>query len=107
MNGGASMHFSKARGHRSLNLHPTGGFSNSGGPPGIPVSRLSAYLTPTSGNVDISIFVYGCSGADMMASLEAFSANCPAYMIRIVSAISYSTEMSCVCLLYTSDAADE
>ena len=62
----------------------------------MPVSRSSAYLTPTSGSEEISSWVYGCRGELTSTSVGAFSASFPAYITMIVSAIWYTSEMSCV-----------
>src|SRR5690606_24693914 len=95
-NGGASAHRPCAKGPRSRNRQPVGGFRSAGGRPSLPLSCCSSYRSPTCGSAPMSIFVYGCRGASMIVRAGAFSARWPAYMTRIVSATWKRTEMSWV-----------
>ena len=81
-------------GQRGWNTQPTGSIRRSGGEPGMPVIYRRGPCS--AGNEFSSPSVYGWRGARKSSSAAARSTRRPAYITAIESAISASSDRSCV-----------
>src|SRR6059036_2756776 len=95
--GRSRVQMSCAKRQRGWKRQPLGGFTRSGGDPGIARSFLFGPFT--LGNASSRPIAYGCDGRSNTLSVVPSSTISPAYMMTIRSETSATTEMSCVMII--------